>query len=270
MPDLQAHTVSWIAGSVYIGNGTLGATNGVYFQDSTGTYNVTQPVPVLGADAYVGASYVLALEKLYRRKRYRRVRVHFLAVQSSTTNNMTLTVSPVRGPPSTGETGGGHTDTTAAITQSAVMSMTGSKTCDSFEDAVLDLTPFIAGGSGSAQNEFAIGTSGQSPGGSPITGTQNLLGACPASFVVGGNSTVSALQGTATHRVVIETVVDYLDFIGAVTVVDPEGAVWPSQSVKVESRDEKRARLLSELSAVAREDSTERDRSRSKGKTDLN
>jgi len=218
----------------------------------------------------VGASYVLALEKLYRRKRYRRVRAHFLAVQSSTTNNMTLTVAPVRGPPSTGETGSGHTDTTAAISQSAVMSMTGSKTCDSFEDAVLDLTPFIAGGSGAAQNEFAIGDPGPTPANSPITTAQNLLGVCPTSFVVGGNSTVSALQATATHRVVIETVVDYLDFVGAVPVVDPEAAVWPSRSAKVESRDEKRTRLLSELSAVAREDSTERDRSRSKGKTDLN
>jgi hypothetical protein len=266
----MSHTVSWICGSVYIGNGTLGANDSVYFQDATGTYNVPAPVPVLGADALVGASYVNALEKLYRRKRYRRVHAKFLAVQSSTTNNMTLTVAPVRGPPGDGETAAGKTDTSAAITQAAVMSLTGSKTVDSFEDATLDLTPYIASGSGGAQNEFAIANSGPTPGNSPITTAQNLLGVCPNAFVVAGNSTVTALRGTKTHQVVIETVVDYLDFVGGVPAVDPEGLAWPHNRAKVlESRDEKRTRLLAELSAVAREDSVERHRSPSKNKGEL-
>jgi len=264
MPDLMAHTVSWIAGSVYIGNNTLGANDGVYFLDSTGTYTVSQPVPVLGSDTNVGATYVAALEKLYRRKRYRRIRVCFLAIQSSTTNNMTLTVAPIRGPPDIGETGLGKTDTTAAIAQSAVMSMTGPKTVDSFEDAIIDLTPYIAGGAGSAQNEVAIG--GQQATTSAVTSVAQLLGVSPAAFVVGGNSTVTALRGSKTHQVVIETVVDYLDFVGAVPTVDPAGAVWPHVAAKAESRDEKRVRLLAELSAVAREDSVERHRSPSKGK----
>jgi hypothetical protein len=264
MPDLMSHTVSWIAGDVYVGNGTLGATNSVYFRDATATYVNPAPVPVMGQDALVGATYVVALEKLYRRKRFRRITARFLAVQSSTTNNMTLTVAPVRGPPGTGETGLASTTTTAAITQTNAMSMTGSRTVDSFEDAIVDLTPFIAGGSGSSQNEFAISESGATPTNSPLLSQQNLLGACPAAFVVAGNSTVAALQGSATHKVLIETVVDYLDFVGGVPVIDPALV-----RIVQETRDEKRARLLSELSVVAREDSAERHRSPSKGKGEL-
>jgi len=273
MPDLMSHVVSWVCGGVYIGNNTLGANDGVYFVDSTKTYTNPYPTAVLGADALIGASYVVSIEKLYRRKRYRRVRIQFLAVQSSTTNNMTLTVAPVRGPPGFGETGSGQAGTVAPITQAAAMSLTGAKTVDSFEDANLDLTPFIAGGSGALQNEFAIASSVNAA--SILVTPANLLGVSPAAFVVAGNSTVTALRGTLTHQVVIETVVDYLDFVGGVQPPNPEGlAPWPAPRTEVtqmsETRDEKRARLLSELSAVAREDSAERHRSPGKGKSETN
>jgi len=219
MADLIAHQVSWVCGKVLIGNGTLGANDGVYFLDATATYIIPGLVPILGADQYLGASYVKALDQLYRRKTLRKVSVCFQAIQSSTTNNMTLTVAPVRGPPSVSETAQGVSNTTAALDQGVVMSMTGSKTCDSFENLEIDLTPYIAGGSAAAQNEFAVGNAGV---GSPVTTAVPLLGVSPCAFAVSGNSTVTALRNTRTHIVIVSTIVDYLDFIGGQTVVGPE------------------------------------------------
>jgi hypothetical protein len=268
MPDLMAHTVSWVCGSVYVGNGTLGATNSVYFLTASGTYTNSQPTPIVGADTDIGASFVAAIEKLYRRKRIRKVRVCALATQSSTTNNLTLTMAPVRGPPDLAETGQGKTDTTAAITQANAMSMTGAKTVDSFEDCDLDLTPYISGGAGAAQNEFAIGNPTAADTSVIHPGEQaDLLGVAPAAFIVAGNSTVTALQGTSTHQIVVTMVVDYLDFVGGVPVLQPEAlaaGVWPARKpvagrvVLDETREEKRTRLMGELSALVRADQPQR------------
>lgn len=49
------------------------------------------------------------------------------------------------------------------------------------------------------------------------------MGIIPASIVVAGNSTVSSLQGTSTHAIVVEQCCDYLDFTGANAVQDPIG-----------------------------------------------
>jgi len=221
MPDLKAHTVSWIAGYIYVGNGILGAANGVYFLTQTGVYIVPGLIPVLGADGAVGASYVKSLDQLYRRKVYRKVSVKIMPLQSSTTNNMTYTVAPVRGPPGAVELGAGSTSTAAAIPQINVLSMTGNQTRDSFEGMMLDLTGYIAGGAGALQNEFLIAGLGGSN--SPINFGQDLLGICPCSFMIGGTSSVIALQGTNTHAIVIETVCDMLDFVGAQPVIQPLG-----------------------------------------------
>lgn len=221
MPDLQAHTVSWVAGFIYVGNGTLGATNGVYFRTNDGTDCLTALVPVMGADSKVGASYVLNVDQLYRRKRYRRITLKVMPLQSSTTNNLTYTIAPVRGPPGQVAEMAAGNGTTAAVPQITVLSMTGNQTRDSFEGLQLDLTPYIAGGSGPKQNEFAVANVTANT--TVLSANSDNLSLIPCCFVVGGTSSVSALQATNTHAVIIETVCDYLDFQGANTVVDAVG-----------------------------------------------
>lgn len=263
IPDIQRIKLAWVCGSVYIGNNTLGANDQVYFQSASGTYTIVGPVAIAPGDADIGASYMTSLLKLFRRTRYHKLRACFCAVQSSTTNNLTLTAAPVRGPPGYVETGNGtsHTDATAALTQLNVMSMAGSRTVDSFEDLELDLTKHIAGGSGATQNEFAVAGD---PNGSICSSAQHLLGISPSAFVVGGNSTVSSLRGTASHRVVIEAEMDLMDFVGGVPILYPEAV-----KALTETTEEKRGRLLTELSALAKADALERHRSPSKGKSEI-
>lgn len=221
MSDLLRHRITYLTGTVYVGNGTLGATNGVYMATPAGTPLVVSGlIPIAPADPQIGQAYVTAIEKLYRRKVYRSLKVHLKAVQSSTTNNAVVGIAPIRGPPGAAEIATTTTGTTAPTSLGALMSVQGFQTCDSFEDTTLDLTPYIAGGSGSAQNEFAIAAAANAP--NVLGSTQDLLGVLPASFQIAGNSTVVGLQGTSTHYVIVEMVCDYLDFVGGIPVVDPE------------------------------------------------
>lgn len=228
IPNLKGFKTSYYAGTIYIGNGTLGATNKVYYLLNSGLDTVTgnSPIPIAPASSDLGASYITAIEQLFRRKHYKSLKIYFIALQSSTTNNMTLTVAPVRGPPDAIENYAlaSTTDTTANhFTQSALMSYNGVKTIDSFESMSMDLTPYIAGGSGSDQREFAIGAAANDGGAAANSELGDLLGIIPASIVVAGNSTVSSLQGTSTHAIVVEQCCDYLDFTGANAVQDPIG-----------------------------------------------
>jgi len=231
--DLLEHRVTYIAGAVYVGNGTLGATNGVYFGNAAKsttmvpTNSAPPLVPVAPGDSGVGASYVNALLQLYRRVRYRKLVVHLVTVQSSTTNNAVVAIAPSRGPPGANEIPHTATDATAAYNLTNVMSMSGFKSCDSFENLSLDLTPYIAGGTGSKQNEFAVSTAYPSASTTVIGTTANLLGSCPTAFVIAGNSTVAGLQGTQTHLVIVEAIMDVLDFVGGAAVVDPIAVTGP-------------------------------------------
>jgi len=239
IPDLKNFSTSWVMGSAYVGNGTLGATNKVYFQTlSSVNWTSATPIPIAPASTDLGATYILAIEKLFRRKVYRKLVLYAIPVQSSTTNNMTLTIAPVRGPPGTGELAVGSTDTTAApFTQSQLMSYNGQETVDSFEPMCMDLTPYIAGGSGALQNEFNIAAIGYTSASIISGNASDFLGVLPASFVLAGNSTVSALQGSITHLIVVVQICDYLDFTGAVPVVDPIGMM------KVEEKEQEYIRI---------------------------
>jgi len=226
IPNLKNFKTSYVAGTVYVGNGTLGATNKVYYLLNDGAHTLTgaAPVPIAPASADIGATYITAIEQLFRRKHYRELKVYFIALQSSTTNNLTLTVAPVRGPPDGPENvllQLSTTTTAAQFTQSQLFSYNGVKTIDSFESTMLNLKPFIAGGSGADQCEFAIGANSASN--NELQVNTDLLGIIPASFVLAGVSTVAALQGTTTHAIVIEQCCDYLDFTGAEPVVNPIG-----------------------------------------------
>jgi len=85
MKDLVAHRVSWMTGSVYVGNGVIGANDAVFFRPLTGV-NVVDAltgggeVPVLGADPLIGVNYVRDIEQHYSRKRIRSLRLRLLSI----------------------------------------------------------------------------------------------------------------------------------------------------------------------------------------------
>jgi len=272
MSDLIQHRITWVACTVYIGNATLGAADSVYAASVSGTplvYNAGAGggfwIPFAPGDVDVGSTYASSIMKLYRRVRIRSAKVHLLTIQSSTTNNAVVGVAPCRGPPGAAEFAGANTGTGAAQTLVNLMSISGMTSCDSFENTTLDLTPYIAAGSGASQNEFSTANSVAQT--TDMGQVVNAVGVVPCAFQIAGNSNVTALRGTITHNVVCEMVCDLLDFVGGVPVIDPSALVAHAPARcpghlrhgTEESKEEKRARLLSELSAIAREDRERRD-----------
>jgi hypothetical protein len=270
MSDLLQHRITWVAGTVYVGNGTIGVTNTVYFALVSGAVAVGGTgggfwIPFAPADVDVGATYAASIMKLYRRIRIRQAKVHLLTIQSSTTNNLVVGVAPCRGPPGAAEFSTVSNGTIAGQTLQNLMSISGMESCDSFENKTLDLTPYIAGGAGADQKEFAIANTiaATSEEGQVL----DPIGVIPCAFQVAGNSTVTALQGSSTHNIVCEMVCDLIDFVGAVPVIDPisvaQRRIGVLRRQMVEPKEERRGRLLSELSALARDDKVRRDLSAS-------
>lgn len=216
--DLSAHKVSWLAGYVSVGDGTNGAADSVYFRCIgasswvPGTSGGGQ-VPVLGSDTLIGQTYVSDVEKHYARKVLRSAKVHFISATPSTANSMTLIAAPVRGASASGDTVVFSGATTAAPTAANTLGMAGAKSCASYESTCLDLTAFIAGGSGAKQNEFSINRDGETSATQWGAGNLDLTGIAPCAFVVSGTNSTAALRGVSTHYVVIETICDYLDFL---------------------------------------------------------
>jgi hypothetical protein len=276
MGNKMAHCISWLAGYIYVGDGTLGATDGVYYQDVTKTYTLVGQVPILGADILVGQGYVKDEMKHYARLRIRRQRLRLISLQPSTANNMAVYIAPVRG---TGDSPNcsANTNTTAALTVANTISMDDSTPTPSYGSFERDISKDVAGGSGAAQNEFDIsaGVTGNVGSG----GSYTMV--APTCLCVSGINSTTALRGTQTHMVVIDQIVDILDFLGGniasvaeggfAVVEKPREGSWAHRALAngdgklclQESKEEKRGRLMTELTALAREDKVRRDSSAS-------
>lgn len=219
LSDVMRHNISWLAGYIYVGNGTLGATNSVYYMDVTKTDCFTSPVPILAAQTgtpAVGASYIQDVEKHYARKRINSQKLTLLPLFPSTANSMTTIVAPIRGSQSADDTTA-TVGTGAGLSYTNVLSMTGSKQVASWEQLDLDLTTYIAGGSGSRQNEFSIDSA--SGVGTTVGQVGSLIS--PSMIAVSGNNSTAGLQGTTTHAIVISQNIDLLDFLGGQTPLEP-------------------------------------------------
>lgn len=221
LSDLLQHSMPFVQGYVYVGNGTLGVTDGVYAMDNAKTgivFNDSSTpaarlcqVPVRFANATGGSTiptYVTDIIKHFARYRLKKLSLEFVSLQPSTANSMTLTAAPVRG--------NGDSDQTvyaAGVEPSAnledTIAQAGARSCASWESMKIDLTPFIAGGSGAKQNEF--NTDKDDLGGPPYI-------PAPSAFVISGSNSSTALRGTRTHMIVVRPVIDLLDFIAGNTV----------------------------------------------------
>ncbi len=220
--DLQAHRISWVCGYTLVGNGTLGTTDDIFFSP-TGSSIVNGAtgggaVPILGADVSIGQTYVSDVEKHYARKRVRRCLLHLVPLQPSTANSAMVYCAPIRAAGASGDTVLVNT-ATAAPTVANTLGMAGVVKASSWESVTLDLTPYIAGGYGPQQNEFNISVDGASTAWG--TGGTDLNGISPTAFVISGVNSTAALRATKLHLVVVEQVVDLIDFLGGNSLPTP-------------------------------------------------
>jgi len=209
--DMRNIRIGYLAGYVYVGNGTLGAQDSVYMIDATKTDTNVSITPVAPADSFYGQSYVSDFFKHFVRVRFNKISLEVASLNPSTTNSMVVNVAPYRAGAIVPVK---KTDTTAALVQASVMGMQGHDQIASWQTGCWDLTNYIAGGSGARQNEFSI--SAQVADLSNGSTTSNIL-VTPCGFAISGSNSTSGLRGTATHALLIECDIDLLDFDGGIT-----------------------------------------------------
>lgn len=226
--NIRSLRMSWVAGYVYVGDGTFGTADAVYFQTATLTWLIlgmqarsSGQVPIAASDLDVGQIYNDDIEKHFARKVIKRMWIHVDSLQPSTSNNMMAVIGVSRGPGGMAYSVpiGSPTATVTSNTVNNVSSMTMSFPVDSWEHKTVEITDFIAGGSAARQNEFEI-QSAPSSAGTDIYVTTAVPtisdghGTVPACFAVAGNSTTVGLRGTRVHQITIEQEVDLVDFLG--------------------------------------------------------
>lgn len=214
MGDIRAHRMRWLAGYLYVGNGTLGVQDDIYFVPNT-TSNTTVYVGALpfdGADAVFGASYVADVLKHYSKKIIRSgtLRIRPYGFGCSSTSGANIAVAPIRS-----DTIGYSTSTdakTSGTAFSAVVGMKGAMQAPSWAGIEIPMTPFIASAAGT--KEFLNFRDSATP-----TDLQGM--AVPASWAVGGTNTSAGNRGNVVASVEGEWVCDLVDFVGGFTASVP-------------------------------------------------
>lgn len=261
LPDMPLD-VSYVAGYIGVGDGTGGGLqDNVAFVPSQNAFTGGAPssatvfcaryVPVLPADcsslgsfvsqAGFGTLYINDVMKHYSRVRYDRITLDVLprGAGASTNGGITVAFAPFRGTMDGGSAvtasspnspylclqgGTGSSGTTVNLLGSK-----GSMQFPLFEPQRFDLTPYIAGGSGSRQNEFAINT-----------GSGNIAAATvyynsaftPCSFAFGGTNTNAANRGFILATVIIRVRMQLLDYFSSMGNQNAIGVVAPQRELE--------------------------------------
>ncbi len=236
LSDLRSHKLSWVAGYVYVGDGINGAQDSVYFRIANNSAGVMGTkivpgtsgggqVPVLGSDTRIGQSYVRDIAQHFSRKRINSCTLKILPLAPSTANSCQVVVAPVRGYGQSGDTRVFWGATTAAPLVTNTMGMAGAKSAASWQEIDLDLTPYIAGGSGPKQNEFNINADAEFSDSTWGDLDFDLTEIAPCAFVITGTNNTTALRGTNVSLVLIEQNVDFLDFLAGNSALKPESLI---------------------------------------------
>jgi len=210
--DIRNHEITWLAGHVYVGNGTLGANDTLYLKVPAATPTVSTGVtPIIPEDSSFGSTSLKDIIQHFARIRYHRLKMtmHTEGAGSSTTTPISVTVAPLRG---MAGIYGLKTDTTAATyTADQVSSMQGARQIPVYlPKEEIDLTPYIAGGSGPKQNEFPVDVNEYVASGEVGVGV-------PAAFVLAGNNqSNTTFRGLNLMAIFMSATVDLLDYVGDV------------------------------------------------------
>jgi len=210
--------ITWQIGVLRQGNGTIGASNRGYIDvfnsvdyiivrdTSDGGYGC----PILPQDPYVGQSYAADLLKHFARIRYHKIVLHADTSTSATTGNVTFAIAPTSGASQVGFATQTGTSTAVVLVLGAVEALEGSKTIRAWDNVSMDMTKYIAGGSGPKQNEFDINQGFNS---TIVSGTSGeFRDVVPCCFVVGGQG---GTDGSIYHNVWAEAWVELIDFLAA-------------------------------------------------------
>ena len=218
--EMHSQRFSYVAGSVYIGNGTLGVTDEIYARSNANNDYLVGQVPVLFGDANLGLAYMSDVLKHFSRVRVTRAWIHLLALQPKTTASAVVFLAPVRGAGDSLASARYTTGTTSGNTINNVLGMSRENEVASYESRTWDCTRFIAGGTGPRQNEFSV--QGAEANTNEYTTVNNLTGITPFSYAVAGQADSATITGN-THRIVIELEMTPLDFIGGQAITYPVG-----------------------------------------------
>jgi len=218
MSDVRNHRIEWVMGYAYVGDGTHGAQDSVYFGAGDATTTYPSLIPIAPADATFGQSYAADVMKHYARKNVRSCGVAYLPKFTSTANSCQVQMAPYRGGSLLPVA---KTDTTAAPTQANVFGMQDNISFSCFQEAQLDLTKYIAGGSGPTQREFNVGAPAADASG---TVAVNSL-VVPCGFIVTGTNSNTAFRGANIGTFVGCITLDLLDYLGGQSESNPNIAI---------------------------------------------
>lgn len=239
LPSRLRATIGFVTGTVFVGNGTNGVANSVYFRVATGLNLAGDAaagsaarcwMPAAPCDNNLGQTYMQDIMKHYTRLIIHKARVCLVSLHPSTANDCSvqLVVARGAGPAQQGKIQALATAGAVAAATADVLPMPERSriTCASYESKDLDVTSFIAGGSGAKQNEFEINADSGATAVHSATNTvtaMDLEGIVPFSFLIGGTNSTAGLQNTNVHDVVIEYDMELLDFIGGMNLLAPVG-----------------------------------------------
>lgn len=229
MSDIRKLRVSWLAAYIFVSDGTIGAAGSVFLQSASKNWLVCGSsgassgwAPISSTDGDFGQPYVDDILKHFSRKVIRKMWCHIDSLDPSTSNSMVTVLGFARGPAGAAQGLPGNAGASfPANSIGNVASCKGSITLNSWEHASVDISEFIAGGSGANQNEF-------NNQGAPGTGkiwttnvtptTVDLDGFVPASMCAAGQCSTVGLQGKSVHQIVIEQEIDCLDYLGGMSL----------------------------------------------------
>lgn len=214
LEDIYNTEISWFAGNILAGNGTLGAGTICYFASAALPTQVQLgPIPIAPADGYLGATYTQDIFKHYATKVYKRIVVEIISLQTDTSVSGEIVIAPLRG----GSNAQFCVSTVGATanpnTTAGLLSMSGAVSLAPWQSRTIDYTPFIQGGSGAKQNEF-VGVNIDTISTTFVNTGTDGLGVVPLCLVAAGTVPAS-LNGNVIHRVVIRALCDLRDFNGA-------------------------------------------------------
>jgi hypothetical protein len=255
LSDFLGVTMAYVAGYVYVAN------NGqIFFRDNSGLGLAQTPVPVAPADystggIYIGQLYMQNIMSNFMRRRYHKIKAFYQSLTPSTTGTVSGSFTAGTGTISGGGTSevllapirsGGFdpiwvaTSTpTGGLLQETVAAASGAISFPNWAEAEIDLTPYIAGGSGPKQNEFSINNFANI---ASLTNPVNNQYACPCALAVSG-TLAGGPSSVNIGRVVFEVTVDLLDFVtsGMLVAGNNEPTVRLAGNVRHRFRDDEKA-----------------------------
>jgi len=215
--DTRLH-FSYVLGTVYVGNGTLGSSGSVYLKTALSGRLAYAQIPIAPFDTTdYGLAALGNFAKYFAQKRYRSVRVHIrpVATGCSTSAAADIAIAPIRGgaysfPVST-------TTTAPSYSNTSVLSCQGGVLFPSWQPMDIDFTPFVSSAAGT--KTFEEGGTSQ-PATNSIEANADEI---PCSFILTGDGgTVSNGQNYA--HIYADIDVDLLDWTGGIAASSPEKA----------------------------------------------